>query len=134
MPAELHVVDAGDALEAMLSIATSRLMRLRERHAVQLDAGDVGLVRLEGEAIDRVARIGKVVLDSGLAERRDRVAQRCADVFAALFERVVAVADVTPEDRRRMVEELVEGIERLENTPAETLDVDGLFPPRVTVP
>ena len=109
-------------------------MRLRERHAVQLDAGDVGLVRLEGEAIDRVARIGKVVLDSGLAERRDRLARRSAEVFAALFEQVVAVADVTPEVRGRMVAVLVEGIERFENTPAEALDVDGLFPPRVTAP
>jgi hypothetical protein len=125
---QLVIVDPADALEGVLSLATHRLLRMREVHAQTLHAGDPALVRLEGELLDRVARVSKVILESGLDERRGRLAERQGRAILAVFERVVSAGGVDEVTRARMLAALVEGLDRLAHTPAAALDADGLFP------
>lgn len=68
----LEVVDAGDVLELALAVASHRLTKVQERYGAQLDAGDLALVSVEGETVDRAARIAKLVIDLDLDLDRRR--------------------------------------------------------------
>jgi hypothetical protein len=128
---ELHAVDPADALELALVIATHRMSSIQERYGVQLDSGDLALLSVEGETIDRVTRVAQVTLDEHLDERRARAARRQTDAFLAVFERVcAAVPDLPDEARQRMLDVAVEDLGRLENTPPAALDAGELFPTR----
>ena len=83
---------------------------------------------VEGETVDRAARIAKLVID--LDRRRAWIADRQAGALVEVFERVcAAVPELSDETRRRMLHVACEGIERLEGTPLHALD-DGLPPKR----
>jgi hypothetical protein len=56
---ELHVPDATEVLELALALAHHRSVRFQERFGAQLDAGDLALLGVEGELIERSARIAK---------------------------------------------------------------------------
>jgi hypothetical protein len=60
------------------------------------------LVRLYGEWCDRVARLAKLALDAGVAERTVLLLERQADLLADLVERVLADPESGLDDAARM--------------------------------
>jgi hypothetical protein len=78
----------------VLLLAYARLRAVRRAYAGALLSGDPPAVRLEGEALDRVARFGKIAVDAGVLERRVRVAEQTGALIVAALERALAEADL----------------------------------------
>src|SRR5262249_51693498 len=86
-------VEPPEALLAVLRLSSGHVARLREEVAELDDLSPPEaqvLVRLYGEERDRVARVAKACLDSGVAERQVRLAERygraLAEVLRAVFD------------------------------------------------
>jgi hypothetical protein len=120
---ELQVVDAGDVLELALAVANHRLEKIQERYGAQLDAGDLALLGVEGETLDRAARIAKVVIDLDLDVRRWRNAESVGTAVGDALNRALGAAfpDMTPEQHVRFTGVFTEGLARLEERPAGLL-------------
>lgn len=118
---ELELVDATDVLEVALALAHHRSVRFQERFGAQLDGGDLALLGVEGELIERAARIAKIALAEGLDEHQTRRLQRAGEALTAIFKAAIAAApaELQPETRARMLAVFIEGIERLERTTPE---------------
>jgi hypothetical protein len=120
---QLQLVDAGDVLELALAVANHRLEKIQERYGAQLDAGDLALLGVEGETLDRAARIAKVVIDLDLDVRRWRNAESVGTAVGDALNRALGAAfpDMTPEQHVRFTGVFTEGLARLEERPAGLL-------------
>jgi hypothetical protein len=114
----LHVIDAGDALEAALAIAAHRMAKVQELYGAKLDAGDLTLLGVEGDSVERVARIAKVALERDLNGRGARMAEAHAEMISTLIEDAFAACDLTPEQRTRATAVIAAGLRELEAAPS----------------
>src|SRR5829696_611969 len=120
---ELQVVDAGDVLELALAVANHRLEKVQERYGAQLDAGDLALVGVEGETLDRAARVAKLVIDLNIDWRRARIAEEQGRTLSEAANRALAAAvpDLTPEQRGLFVRTFSESLTENEPQPSALL-------------
>jgi hypothetical protein len=116
---KLQCVEAGDVLDLALAVANHRLETVQERYGLQLDAGDLALVSVEGETVDRAARIAKLFIDPNLDWRRARIADEQARTIATAMGSALNAAfpDATMEDRARFVDAVAESLTALEPQP-----------------
>jgi hypothetical protein len=119
----LRFADPGDVIELALAVANHRLEKVQERHGAKLDAGDLALLSMEGETLDRAARIAKLALDLNLDWRRARIAEEQARVIAAAMDGALRAVfpDVTMHDRARFVDVVAERLTHLDEEPSELL-------------
>jgi hypothetical protein len=73
-------------------------------------------IRLEQEALDRLARFSKMALDAGVAERQIKIAERTGARIAAALEEAVAPLGLSAGERSAMVQRFVQGLTVLEHT------------------
>src|SRR4051812_24812044 len=73
-------------------------------------------VRMEQEAIDRLARLSKMALDSGVAERQARIAERTGARITAALEDAVAPLGLTAGEQSAIVQRFVQALTVLEQT------------------
>jgi len=120
---ELQVVDAGDVLELALAVANHRLEKVQERYGAQLDAGDLALVGVEGETLDRAARVAKLVIDLNIDWRRARMVEEQARLLGEAANRALApaVPDLTPEQHGLFVRIFSESLTENEQQPSALL-------------
>jgi hypothetical protein len=83
---DVDEIDPVEALQAAVNLAYARLARL---HSKVGPVADVALVRLEGEAVDRLVRTAKAATDSKVVERRTQLAERQGAAIAAAAERAI---------------------------------------------
>src|SRR4051794_35743629 len=76
-------------------------------------------VRMEQEAIDRLARLSKMALDSGVAERHVRIAERTGQLIAAALHDAIGPLALSAADRAAVLERFVSGLTALEETSEE---------------
>ena len=120
----LRFVDPGHVVELALAVANHRLEKVQERYGAQLDAGDLALVSVEGETLDRAARIAKLVADLNFDWRRARIAHEQGTVIKNAMDRALVgtFPDVTQEERDTFARVLVEDLTHHEMGPSELLD------------
>jgi hypothetical protein len=73
-------------------------------------------IRLEHEALDRLARFSKMALHAGVAERQIKIAERTGAKIAAALEEAVEPLGLAAEERAVMVQRFVQGLTVLEQT------------------
>jgi len=83
-------VDPATTVLGVLNAARERLRLLRVVYGDQLLAGDPAAVRLEGEALDRVGKLGRLAIDLGIRERQDRIREQLGGAIAAAHTNSVA--------------------------------------------
>jgi hypothetical protein len=71
----LQIVDAGDVFDLALAVANHRQELVQQRYGAQLDGGDLALLSIEGETLDRAARIAKLTIDLDIDRRRAQIAR-----------------------------------------------------------
>ncbi len=60
-------------------------------------------IRMEQEALDRLARVSKMALDGGVAERAVQFAERTGELLAAAFADALAVLELDPQREAEIV-------------------------------
>jgi hypothetical protein len=73
-------------------------------------------IRLEQEALDRLARVSKMALDAGVAERQTRITERTGAKIAAALEEAVAPLGLSAEQWSAVVQRFVRALTVLEQT------------------
>ena len=82
--------DPAEAVLGALRAAHERLRLLRVDYGDELLVGTPAAVRLEGEAIDRVGKLGRLAIDLGVRERANQVRDRLGGAIAAAHGASVA--------------------------------------------
>lgn len=94
-----------------VEVCSRRVSALEEEEL--LKSGELAAwVRLQQEAIDRMARHSKAALDAGVAERRVRIAERSGAIIVAAFDSTLGevLADMAPAERMRLVARFSEAL------------------------
>jgi hypothetical protein len=90
-------VEPADALMMMLQLSAGHVAWVRQELSYLEDRatfeGQV-LMRLYGEERDRVARIAKAALDSGVQERLVRLAEKYGELLAGLIQEILGDPDL----------------------------------------
>jgi hypothetical protein len=117
-------VEPGDVIELALAVASHRLEKVQERHGAQLDAGDLALVGVEGDTLDRAARIAKLAIDLNLDWRRTRIGDEQARRIVEAMDLGLRVAfpDATMDARARFADAVAERLTHHEEGPSELLN------------
>jgi len=79
---DADMVDPSEAVLGALIAAQARLRLLRVIYGDELLAGDPAAVRLEGEALDRVGKLGRLAIDLGVRERQHRLREQFGGAIA----------------------------------------------------
>jgi hypothetical protein len=66
-------------------------------------------IRLEQDALDRLARFAKMAVDAGVAERQIRIAERTGMRIAAALDEAVTPLELSTGERSAMVQRFVQG-------------------------
>ncbi len=74
-------------------------------------------VRLEQEALDRLARLSKMALDAGVAERTLQIAERTGQLIAAALDDAIAPLALSHGERTAVVKRFTARLAALEHTP-----------------
>jgi hypothetical protein len=82
--------DPAEAVLGALRAAHERLRLLRVIYGDELLVGTPAAVRLEGEALDRVGKLGRLAIDLGVRERANQVRDRLGGAIAAAHGASVA--------------------------------------------
>jgi hypothetical protein len=120
-------VSPEDALEAVIHVAAANLSHWQARltalgDAVSLQEVSV-LYAFQVDAVDRVGRSAKAALDADLARRRAVLARRAGEALADVFEDALSHApSLSRHERAAVLRTYIDGIERLERTPARAVD------------
>lgn len=115
----LQIVDAGDVFDLALAVANHRLERVQQRYGAQLDGGDLALLSIEGETLDRAARIAKLTID----RRRAQIARAGEGDHRRHGRRPArCFPDATMQDRARFGGVVAESLIHHETKPSELLD------------
>lgn len=75
-------------------------------------------------ALMEYARICDIAIKAGVAERQIRIMERASEELSLLFEEMAAAANATVEQRERMREAFVRGLERFEQPAIEATSRD----------
>lgn len=81
--------------------------------------------RLQQDAIERLARVCKMALDAGVAERRVRLAERAGQQIAAAIERALEGMDLSNAQRAELGRRVSVELAVLEATDETTIDGTG---------
>src|SRR5215203_85264 len=73
-------------------------------------------VRMEQEALDRLARVAKMALDGGVAERQIKIVERTGAKIAAALDEAIAPLGLPPAEQSATVQRFVRALTVLEQT------------------
>lgn len=91
-----------------------------------VSAGQLNVwVKLEAEALDRLARFAKDAVSAGVAERQVRIAERTGQRIAAALDEAIGPLDLPPTERTAVVQRFVTRLSVLEHDDVDGEAVDG---------
>ncbi len=125
-------VEPTDALLGCVYRAAGQAMWLRGRveslspeEVLCLGAHEIAVphiwVRLEQEALDRLARVSKMALDGGVAERQVQIAERTGQLIAAALDDAISPLALSDGERTAVVKRFAARLAPLEHTSEEVM-------------
>ncbi len=76
-------------------------------------------IRMEQEALDRLARVSKMALDGGVAERAVQFAERTGELLAAAFGDALSLLELDPQREAEVVGAFMKRLRALEECSEE---------------